>query len=146
VYVCRHKIPEKAEAEYYPFGLHYFGGHNLQVDENFVIKGETDKCMIFIYNRLTLLDLLVALLGAGLALLASSFFSLGQDTPVIAAVITGGLCDIIVRVGNAQGELGLSLFSHRRGGHVWFIPMWIIAIIGYLGYAGSHASGHGSND
>jgi len=94
--------------------------------------------MIYIVNRYTYLILIAAILVGGIGAAAASLIPKGHDFALFAACVGGGLCDILIRIRNAYGELGVSLFSHRRGGHVWFIPVWIIGFFACLGFASSN--------
>ena len=72
--------------------------------------------MFYIINGYTRLIFLAALVVGGIGAVAASSMSRGQDVALLAACVGGGLCDIVIRVRNAYGELGVSLISHREGG------------------------------
>jgi hypothetical protein len=94
--------------------------------------------MLYIFNLYTLLSVAV---GFGSALLTTLFInnSLFQGTIVIIGTT---LCDLIIRFRNSRGKLGSGLFSHRKGGHIWFIPTWIPGLLIIIGLVASWLS-HG---
>src|SRR5215813_3154312 len=98
--------------------------------------------MFYILNGYTRLIILAALIIGGIVAVAASSLGKGADVALLAACVAGGLCDLVIRIRNAYGELAISLISHRRGGHVWFIPVWIIASEGCIGYASNLQNGH----
>ena len=82
--------------------------------------------MIFIYNRIGLGMALAAALMAGLlaALLCKFdwFLSYGKPVCFVAAGVFASLLDLWYRMTRGEG----SLLHPRRGGQLFFIPIWIL--------------------
>jgi hypothetical protein len=86
--------------------------------------------MFWLFNLYTVISVGGGVVGA---LIATPIF--GKDNTLALGttmIVVATICDLGIRIFNtrrAELEVSQGLFSPRRGGHIWFIPVWLIGAI-----------------
>jgi hypothetical protein len=84
---------------------------------------------------------LIPMAAGFVAGLLATIVGVPQPTAVIVGVAVAAISDLAVRVVMAhkypiewedEGGWGKALVSPRGGAHLWFVPVWVVALVGVV--------------
>jgi hypothetical protein len=98
-------------------------------DSEVPVGGLEGQQMIYRINLYTWITFIGGAIGAGITHLIVGGDE--KDVMLLGFCIGGALCDVVIRVINGR-EDPEALLSPRAGGHVWYIPVWFLGVLGII--------------